>query len=388
MRRSRLSSSPSQRHLRLSPAISGVSDVTRTLSDVLIPPMGRALIPGMNLKGREPMQRPPLIVDAVCHIFDFSRISPDSPGKRDEYFRRLTQLTGGVVDFTKYSYVPDDQLTAEIKGNLDAVYQTMFVNSPIDVAMVGNGSANAGNAPEILALCHRFAQEYPERAILGGGVDPVTHGLSAALDSIEYQARELGARSMKFYPFAWACDDREIAYPLYEKCLSEGIKIVQYHKLMPAFHVNVEMFRPNDLQAPARDFPELSFCMHHIGDLYFHETVDIVHRFENIYLVLTPTIHMILAKPRWAQEKLGHLLQQVGAEKLIYGSEGPMMGDPTRYIEAFLNLEIPEDLRDGYGYPSFTASDYELIMGGNMARLLDIDITKKRLEIAGLPSGR
>jgi hypothetical protein len=62
-------------------------------------------------------------------------------------------------------------------------------------------------------------------------------------------------------------------------------------------------------------------------------------------------------------------------EKILWGSEAALQGSPRPFLEAFVrDFEIPEDLRVGYGYPQITRRDKELILGGNFARLMGIDL--------------
>ena len=48
-----------------------------------------------------------------------------------------------------------------------------------------------------------------------------------------------------------------------------------------------------------------------------------------------------------------------------------------------MKLEIPEDLRDGYGYPQITREDKEKILGLNFARMMGIDVEAKIAELGG-----
>lgn len=41
------------------------------------------------------------------------------------------------------------------------------------------------------------------------------------------------------------------------------------------------------------------------------------------------------------------------------------------------DVQIPEDLRDGYGYPEITDDDRRMIFGGNLARLIGIEPTRR-----------
>jgi predicted TIM-barrel fold metal-dependent hydrolase len=335
------------------------------------------------------------VLDGVVHIVDwsFDHVKKDS-FVYDAYYNVKAaeisnRLVGGIVDFDQLrgNTIPDS-----MKGYPDANYELIFKKSPTDMAMVGSlafGPADEYIEPEYsLKINHRFAAAHPDRCVFVGGVQPYGRDLSFALESIEHQVRDLGARSIKFYPYQWSCDDEAIAYPLFEKCRDLGVKVLQFHLCLPgdSSH-NVEMQRPNGLQAPARDFPDLTFVMHHPMPLYFDETVNIATRFPNIYLLISPLLQASLFKPRMVQKMLGELLQQVGSDKLIYGSEGAMAGNPTRYIEALLNFEIPDDLRKGYGYPEITREDREKMLGLNLARLFDIDIETKKIELAA-PAAR
>src|SRR5438105_9266251 len=168
---------------------------------------------------------------------------------------------------------------------------------------------------------HELAQKYPGRVLFCGGVDPLYRGLDDALDQLVLQVKDMGATSIQFYsghsPKSWRCDDEKLAYPMYEKCRELGIKVLQFHKGIPFGTQNVEDLRPVDLQAPARDFPDLTFIIHHLAVPYFDEVVSIGARFPNVYLALSSNIGLYVLAPRLVQEQLGRLLAEVGVDKLL-----------------------------------------------------------------------
>ena len=59
-----------------------------------------------------------------------------------------------------------------------------------------------------------------------------------------------------------------------------------------------------------------------------------------------------------------------------------MLGCPQPILKLFWDLEIPEDLQLNYGYPQITREDKAMILGKNMARLMNTDIEAKKRELA------
>ena len=49
---------------------------------------------------------------------------------------------------------------------------------------------------------------------------------------------------------------------------------------------------------------------------------------------------------------------------------------------AFMDLEIPEDLCDGYGYPQITRQDRENILGRTFATLMGVDVEAAKQKLA------
>jgi hypothetical protein len=139
-----------------------------------------------------------------------------------------------------------------------------------------------------------------------------------------------------------------------------------------------------DLEAPARDFPELNFIIHHLALPYFDEALSIAGRFPNVHLALSGNMNMLLVQPRRVQERMGRLLAEVGVHKLLWGSEAALAGGPAPHLRAFAEMEIPEDMQRDYGFPQITWEDKDRILGRNFAQLLGVDIDEKRQTLEGL----
>jgi predicted TIM-barrel fold metal-dependent hydrolase len=274
------------------------------------------------------------------------------------------------------------------RWSVEEAYDIVFRQSGTDMAMVQVVPLFDWFADFFapIQLQHAFAAAHPDRVLFCGGADPTYRGLADALDQIDHQVRELGARSMKFYnghvETPWRCDDEQLAYPMYEKCRDLGINVLQFHKGLPFGLMNLEPLSPLDLQAPARDFPDLHFIIHHLSVPYFEETVWIANRFPNIHVSLSAAMNYYLIAPRAMQEQIGRLLMFVGVDKILWGSESVAVGSPAPYIQLLMDLEIPDDLRSGYGYPQITRADKEKILGLNFAKLMGVDVAAKKRELA------
>ncbi|MFI6085794.1 amidohydrolase family protein [Streptomyces sp. NPDC051217] len=322
------------------------------------------------------------VFDGVCHVYDMAddnlRLErPDTPAFVDSWRREV-----GAMRYPSEGHFGGD-FEWKRQFGLDDMYKLMFVESPVDMAMacavpVWDWFPDSFSP---LRLNYEFAAANPDRVLLCGAVDPIHHGVDGALKEMEYQVRELGAKSFKFYnghiDKSWRCDDREVAYPLYRKAAELGIEFLQFHKGLPFGEWDVDVLRPVDIQAPAREFRELKFVIHHLALPYFDEALSIAARFPNVYLALSGVMNYLRIAPVEVYHQIGRLLRNVGSHKLIWGSEASMTGLPGPFLKSFAELQIPEELCDGWGYPQITREDKRKILGENMAGLLGIDVPAK-----------
>jgi uncharacterized protein len=330
------------------------------------------------------------IFDNVIHLYDMStpNLREDRPEAEETRDRILKYVK--ALRWPGNPELDDPAFNWARRWEAEDMYDLVFKQSPTDMAMTQVVPMfdwfKDWESP--IVTQHAMAAAYPDRVMFCGGVDPMYRGLNHALDQIDFQIKELGARSFKFYnghdriPECWRCDDERFAYPMYERALAGGVNVLQFHKGNPWGQQNMEYLNPTDLQGPARDFPDISFIVHHLALPYFEEMVSIAARFPNVYLSLAGYISFYRIAPRRVQEHIGRLLQMAGPEKLLWGSEAALAGGPTPTLNAFMEMEIPTDLRSGYGYPQITREDKKKILGENFARLMGVDIEQKKAEFA------
>lgn len=314
------------------------------------------------------------VFDCVIHAHDMSDANllaaADAPEGRASILRlgegRAPGSAGGRTKFA-------------VDWSLVDLYRMVFEESATDLAMAQTVPIfdwfKSGFAP--VEAQYRLAQQYPGKVLFCGGADPSFHG-DGVLDEIDRQVTEMGATSLKFYNAhvggkTWRCDDELVAYPMYQRARELGIRVLQFHKGVPFGSQNMEDLRPNDLQKTARDFPDMTFIIHHLALPYFDEVVSIAARFPNIHLALSGNIALLFTRPRDFYMKLGQLLAEVGSHKLLWGSEASLMGVPQIYIDAFWECQIPEALQEDYGFPAITEADKRAILGGNFAAMMGID---------------
>ena len=76
--------------------------------------------------------------------------------------------------------------------------------------------------------------------------------------------------------------------------------------------------------------------------------------------------------PTIAAHILGQLLKFMGEDRIVFGSDSVWYGSPQWQIEALWRFQIPEELREKYGYPELTEQAKRKILGLNSARLYGI----------------
>jgi len=234
--------------------------------------------------------------------------------------------------------------------------------------------------------CAELASRDPERIIFWGSVNPLEG--RRALDLMERQVGEFGAKAFKFYnvrydygaPFPWRMDDPRVAFPVFEKAQELGVNLIGVHKGLPLGPQPIEATQTWDMDGAAAAFPDINFVIFHVGLPFLDETCWQLIRHPNLYASIAATINFIVRSPRTFAETLGKLLFWCGEDKIIYGSEAPIF-QPQWALRAFQDFSIPQDLVDGYGYPQLTDQAKRKILGDNLLRLhgMDVDATRERL---------
>lgn len=208
----------------------------------------------------------------------------------------------------------------------------------------------------------------------------------------------------------WRHDDEEVAYPTFELILSEyqrlqdskpGFNNICVHKGLAPGPPDPERGHPGDMPKAARDWPELNFITYHacIQPAFFMhaaleeirsgrlrdgvpdiswttEYAQLVAPYPNCYAEIGTTwASSIVTFPTVAAHIMGQLMKYLGPDRIVFGSDSVWYGSPQWQIDAFWRFQIPEEMRERYGYPEITREDKRKILGLNSARLYGITAT-------------
>ena len=305
--------------------------------------------------------------------------------------------------------------------------QEVFLDSDTDIALLSGapsetpGREALSNAAMARARALINAHAGSKRLFSHAMIQP-RPGSSQWLDDVDEAIEVHKPDSWKGYTIGdpltlkpsapWRLDDEKLVYPFYEKAMRSGIRTICVHKgLAPS---DVALRQPEawvaasvvDVGKAARDWPGLNFVIYHAGlQAGVIETQQAAMQFEksgyipwvtdlaeiparfgvsNVYAEIGTSFgSTVVAYPRLATAMLGRLIQGMGVDHVLWGTDSVFYGSPQWQIEALRRLEIPDDLMQSQGFaPLGTEPDSPVknaIFGLNAARLYGLeDVAKRR----------
>lgn len=323
------------------------------------------------------------IVDAVAHACD------NRPETRNAN-RYAQAVVDGIFAWQEALVPPEYVLEKQryfSKITPEVLISALFYESQVDIACF-HGLPMWGifkdYSPTSIGL--EIRAQYPHRMLVYGPISPFD-GVAKCLDELERQAAEWAVNGIKLYPVdlidgelrSYSMADEKLLYPIYQKCLDLGIKVVGVHKAVPLGIATMDPFRVGDVDYAARDFPDLNFEIVHAGLAFLDESALQMARYPNIYVNMEVTAQYAIKHPRKFGQIMGEFLLAGGEDKLLFGS-GCSFTHPRPVIEAFANYVMPRDLVEG-GYPELTTEAKAKILGQNFARLHGLDVPGIRAKI-------
>lgn len=189
--------------------------------------------------------------------------------------------------------------------------------------------------------------------------------------------------------------DPAIGIPVVEQARDLGVRVMCAHKGLPLLEFDRRFNGPDDICAVAAQYPDMDFIVYHSA--YERETVEraydpsataagvnsLVKAMDdhgipangNVHAELGTTWRETMRDPTQAAHVLGKLLQRVGEDNVMWGTDAIWLGSPQAQIMAFRSFEITEAFQEAHGYPALTQAVKAKILGLNAARVFGVDAT-------------
>jgi predicted TIM-barrel fold metal-dependent hydrolase len=326
-----------------------------------------------------------LVFDGVAHVFNFEK--KNAFGQAGEMFSNHLYAFHAALTPEGQTVLPPEEFLRQ--WTIDDIDQMVYEGSDTDmlVAMPLPLTDLFKDGLSPWEECAELARRRPDRTVFWGSVNPLEG--RRALDLMERQVGEFGAKAFKFYnvrydfgqPFPWRMDDPKVAFPVFEKAQELGVNLIGVHKGVPLGPQPIEATQTWDMDGAAANFPDINFIIFHVGLPFIDEVCWQLIRYPNLYASIAATINFLVRAPRQFAEVLGKLLFWCGEDKIVYGSEAPIF-QPQWALEAFWNFQLPQDLVEGYGYPQLTEQAKRKILGENLLRLHGMDVGETRARLA------
>ena len=328
-----------------------------------------------QIADRDPALRPPLLVDAQTHVWWRSGGLRTMTPAGEHFLKSLAGSRAKVIgkpvpiaDMGRMMFIED-----------------MFLHSETDIAFLNSFGMRAAFdgidlfPPREAAMVRSMA---PARIRVLGVVDPPDG--QSAVDSLIYQCEQLKIDGLKLYPpgpvaAGWRMDDQKMTYPLYQVLRKHGVRNVCVHKGLPGLFIE-EYCHTEDLARAAADFPDLNFIAFHCAFPFDAELAAQAKaaKVKNIYAEMGSLAPLMYKQPERYAQMLGTLLDGLGADHILWGTDTPVVGPPHWQIQAFQAYTIPEQLAEKRGYQQLTTRIKQQIFGENAAGLFRIDIPATR----------
>lgn len=290
---------------------------------------------------------------------------------------------------------------------LDFITQ-IFVQSETDVAVLsGPPNSRSLGAPSMAAraqvqeLIDRLAGP---RLLIHANADPERG--AAELDYMGQLAEQYNPSAWKVYPHEGSLllNSDELGIPFVEAARTLGVRMVAAHRGLwdnGGYESNAS---PADIVRTAAAAPDLDFLVYHSG---YERMTNEDHAYDptsgdhfgvdrmvralnetgigadgNVYAELGSTWANVMTEPEQAAHVLGKLLNALGPDRILWGTDCVYNGIPQSQIVAFRMFQIPVQMQEQFGYPALTPDIKAKIFGLNAARLYGVDVGATRSEIS------
>lgn len=193
---------------------------------------------------------------------------------------------------------------------------------------------------------YELKKKYPNQIIGFGIVCP--RDRSRALDEVHRCVQDYGFKGLKLHPTI-------NSYMVDSTLVDPIMDLAEKYSLSVLIHSQNDGYsHPRMIAALAKRHPATSVIIGHMGEDAWVEAVEMVKKHTNLYLDTTGIPNEVYIIPTAVAE--------VGANRIVWGSDSPVLNAAVE-----LSRITSADL-----YGKITEKDKNLILGGNIARILSI----------------
>ncbi len=226
----------------------------------------------------------------------------------------------------------------------------------------------------------KAVEKHPDRFIIEPNLSPIKHrGVENAIWEMEYWV-ERGAKIFKYYSPEDTYINDHALWPFYKRAEELGIVLDLHTGFSWVPPGKSKYCLPIQIDDVARDFPSLKLVAFHMGYPYCDDLNMVAMGHPNVYLCLSLLVPWAITAPYKFAKILGEAMRFVGPDRIIWGTDSAGYGAQIgAAVMGLRNFQIPEELQWQYGYLPLTDGDKRKIFGGNLAGLLGIDPTVRRI---------
>lgn len=266
-------------------------------------------------------------IDIVCNLFTPDEVRNGQTGL-DDAFKSQVRMSDEMRDG-----VPIDAYLR--KMDRAGIERALLVAVRAgDLRVRGSFELPYERVAEVCAL-------HPDRFSGLAGVDP-TRGI-AGLRELDAAVKQYGFVGAHLYPHWFdMAPDHALYYPYYARCCELDIPImmqVGQNLIYSRERRLASVAKPITLDRVAIDFPDLKLLGIHIGVPWTDEMIAMAWKHENVF------IGVDAYGPKHWPKQLVHYLNSYGREKVLFGTDWPVI-DPERAVREVDELELrPETMR-------------------------------------------
>lgn len=247
-------------------------------------------------------------IDAVVNIWTDESLA-HRPDWRDGFYKGKI----GVDDQTAKGISLDEMLRRMDAAGIERSFLVAAKVGPL-------GPASCYHLPyELVADAVKL---HPDRFHGLAGVDP-TEGMKG-VRQLQHAVEEMGFIGAHSYPHWFEIPpDHARYYPFYAKCVELDIPIqlqVGQSLVYAPDYPRRSVGRPITLDAVACDFPELKLIGIHVGIPWTDEMIAMAWKHKNVF------IGSDAHSPKYWPQPFIHYINTYGREKVIFGTDFPVLG--------------------------------------------------------------